>query len=307
MRTRPSLRDFVNEEEEEGDSKPTKGVVLVLCDEDCDFARPVCAALLRDGHRVVLLAHVRDDVNDLHARRAFNDDAIRRAIASSAAAQSIPPRHQRRPNRSRHGEAPRRSVTKRRGQARRPLRRGRPRVAGPGVRRQVLRSRRRRQLAVHRGQHRVRPRSRRPPTRSRVRRAHRRGTRRETPRVVPPHRRRAGARRQVGKRPEADRVPVRTPVARQRSGGSRRRRDRRLPRRRGQRRSGGASGVPRLRVRVRVCVGDAEPRGRQRPVLRRERRGPAAGRSVSVRLGQFVRSARRRSASSPTPSRRCWR
>ena len=78
------------DEKEEGDSKPTKGVVLVLCDEDCDFARPVCAALLRDGHRVVLLAHVRDDVNDLHARRAFNDDAIRRAIASSAAAQSDP-------------------------------------------------------------------------------------------------------------------------------------------------------------------------------------------------------------------------
>ena len=54
---------FVNAEKEEGDSKPTKGVVLVLCDEDCDFARPVCAALLRDGHRVVLLAHVRDERN----------------------------------------------------------------------------------------------------------------------------------------------------------------------------------------------------------------------------------------------------
>ena len=87
--------DNEEEEEEEGDSrarakKPTKraGVVLVLCDEDCDFARPVCAALLRDGHRVVLLAHVRDDVNDLRSRRAFDDDAIRRAIASSAAAQS---------------------------------------------------------------------------------------------------------------------------------------------------------------------------------------------------------------------------
>ena len=85
--------DDDEEKEKEGDSlarakKPTKrrtGVVLVLCDEDCDFARPVCAALLRDGHRVVLLAHVRDDVNDLHK---FNDDAIRRAIASSAAAQS---------------------------------------------------------------------------------------------------------------------------------------------------------------------------------------------------------------------------
>lgn len=84
--------DVNEEEEEEGDSKPTKraGVVLVLCDEECDFARPVCAALLRDGHRVVLLAHVRDDVNDLHARRSFNDDAIRRAIASSATAQSDP-------------------------------------------------------------------------------------------------------------------------------------------------------------------------------------------------------------------------
>ena len=47
-------------------TRSKKGVVLVLCDEDCDFIRPVCTALLREGHRVVVLAHVRANVNDLN-------------------------------------------------------------------------------------------------------------------------------------------------------------------------------------------------------------------------------------------------
>ena len=38
----------------------------MLCDEDCDFIRPVCTALLQEGHRVVVLAHVRANVNDLN-------------------------------------------------------------------------------------------------------------------------------------------------------------------------------------------------------------------------------------------------
>ena len=47
-------------------TRSKKGVVLVLCDEDCDFIRPVCTALLQEGHRVVVLAHVRANVNDLN-------------------------------------------------------------------------------------------------------------------------------------------------------------------------------------------------------------------------------------------------
>lgn len=52
--------------EDAGKTRSKKGVVLVLCDEDCDFIRPVCTALLQEGHRVVVLAHVRANVNDLN-------------------------------------------------------------------------------------------------------------------------------------------------------------------------------------------------------------------------------------------------
>ena len=57
--------------EDAGKTRSKKGVVLVLCDEDCDFIRPVCTALLQEGHRVVVLAHVRANVNDLNGESLF--------------------------------------------------------------------------------------------------------------------------------------------------------------------------------------------------------------------------------------------
>ena len=64
--------------EDAGKTRSKKGVVLVLCDEDCDFIRPVCTALLQEGHRVVVLAHVRANVNDL------NGEPISRTLVSDS-------------------------------------------------------------------------------------------------------------------------------------------------------------------------------------------------------------------------------